>query len=151
MTITHAIMLFGIVVAAVVALIVGHLQRKQMRQIELYKQDPSVGLVPPPSALRRFVQSKWDTVLGFGAPLIGLALEFASAAPLTRASVFLISLSVALLLANVVMLVVFRLAERTASLVSELRGAHERHLEMTSRLASAVDSLAPEPVHADGT
>jgi len=152
MSITHAIMLIGIIIAALVALSIGHLQRKQMRQIELYKLDPSVGLVPLPSAITRFVKSKWDKVLGFGAPASGLLIEFVSAAPLTRASVFLISFSVAFLLANVVMLVVFRLAERTASLIAALGAAQERHLEITARVTAAVESLTEQVLErADGT
>ena len=151
MTITHAIMLAGIVVAAAVALIVGHLQRKQMRQIELLKQDPSAGLLPPPTAFTRFVRSKWDSLLGYGGPAVGLALEFSSSAPLTRISVLLISVSVAFLLVNVVMHVVFRLAERTAAIVAELRATQARHLEVTDRLVGVVDSLARVPEGADGT
>ena len=38
----------GVVVSAIVALIVAGLQRRQMRQIELHREDPSISLTPPP-------------------------------------------------------------------------------------------------------
>ena len=37
----------GIVVGSTTAVLVGYLHRSQMRQIELFKQDPTVGLKPP--------------------------------------------------------------------------------------------------------
>ena len=152
MTITHAIMLLGIVVAAVVALSVGHLQRKQMRQIELYKRDPSVGLVPPPTFVTRFVKSKWDSILGYGGPGFGLAIELFNHAPLTRGSVFLISLSVAFLLANFIMSIVFRLAERTTTLIEDLRQAQFRHLGLTEDTVSVLRRVAERlPEGTDGT
>ena len=148
MTTTHIIMLVGIAVSAVVALIVASQQRRQMRQIELYKQDPSVGLVPPISALTRFVKSKWDTVLGFGIPIVSLALEFMSDAPLTRLSVLIISLNIAVLLTNVVMAVVFRSVDRIFSLIIRITDILEKnvangrdHFEITKSHTSAIEKL----------
>ena len=46
----------GVVVAAVVALVVNYQNRKQARQIELYRRDPSVGLIPPPHAFMAFLK-----------------------------------------------------------------------------------------------
>ncbi|MBV6811092.1 hypothetical protein KWH19_15175 [Xanthomonas campestris pv. pennamericanum] len=130
MTITHIIMLIGISISAVVALIVASQQRKQMRQIELYKKDSSVGLVPPSSALTQFVKSKWDTVLGFGGPIVSLTLEFAANAPLTRLAVLLISLNVALILTNIVMTIIFRVVDRIFSAISRLTGIVDRGIAM---------------------
>jgi len=48
MTFREWIQVCGVVLAAAVALIVAYLHRRQMRQIEAFRQDPSVGLVPPP-------------------------------------------------------------------------------------------------------
>lgn len=49
----------GVVVAAVVALIVNYQNRKQARQIELFRKDPSAGLVPPPHPWLVFLRKNW--------------------------------------------------------------------------------------------
>lgn len=49
----------GIVVAAVVALVVNYQNRKQARQIELFRKDPSVGLKPPPHPWLVFLRKNW--------------------------------------------------------------------------------------------
>ena len=148
MTLTHFLMLLAIGVSAAVALLISYQQRRQMRQIELYKLDSSVGLTPPPTALTRFIKSKWDVVLGFGGPTINLVLELSSSAPITRLSVFVISLSVALLLTNVVMAVTFRLVERMAAsqaqlgaFVSALQDAVKDHVELTGISVRVLDEL----------
>jgi len=50
---------FGIVVAAVVTLIVNYQNRKQARQNELFRKDPSVGLIPPLHPWVAFLQKNW--------------------------------------------------------------------------------------------
>lgn len=128
MTVTHIIMLVGIAISAAVALIVASLQRKQMRQIELYKQDPSVGLIPPSSALTRFVKSKWESVFAFGGPIVGLVLEFTSNTPITRMSVLLISLNIAALLTNIVLAFLFRVVDRVFSTIDRLTDILDMHI-----------------------
>jgi hypothetical protein len=93
----NGITMVGIVVSAAAALIIAYLHRKQMRQIELYKQDPSVGLVPPPTAFTRFVKLRWLDVLGYAVPFLNLVIELNSDGPITRFSVLVIASSVALL------------------------------------------------------
>src|ERR1051325_7097288 len=48
--------LLTLVVSTAVALVIAALHRRQMRQIELHREDPSVPLVPPPSAFTKFLQ-----------------------------------------------------------------------------------------------
>ena len=141
MTITHVVMLIGILVAAAVALTVGHLQRKQMRQIELYRRDPTVGLIPPSNFLTRFVGSRWDSIIGFGAPSIGLIVELFDPAPVNRISVLLISISIAFLFLHFVMIIVFRLFDRTIALITELTASHKEHFQITERAVSALSRV----------
>ena len=49
----------GIVVAAVVTAIVNYQNRKQARQIELFRKDPSVGLMPPLHPWWAFLRRNW--------------------------------------------------------------------------------------------
>ena len=144
MTITQAIMLLGIVAAATVAFIVGYLQRKQMRQVELYRQDPTVGLVPPPSPLTKFVKSKWDSALGIGMPVLSLVIEFSGHAPITRLSVALISLNVAFLLVNFVMYIVFRLFDKTMALITEINADNARRLAMQEQTLARLDTITAQ-------
>ena len=151
MTLSNILMFFGIVVSAAVALLIADLQRKQMRQIELYRQDSSVGLVPP-SILVRFVKSRWKDVLAYAGPLINLVVELSSSYPLSRLSVVNISLSVALIVANVVMQITSSLVGRLLNLIESsfevmskgLTGLHdrnERHLEITGKTVDLLDRL----------
>jgi hypothetical protein len=67
---TYILAALAIIVSSTTAMAVAYLHRKQMRQIELYKQNPSVGLTPPPSRLTYFVKSKADTIFGLGFPAL---------------------------------------------------------------------------------
>jgi hypothetical protein len=49
----------GIAAAVAVPLIVNYQNRKQARQIELFRKDPSVGLIPPPHPLWVFLGRNW--------------------------------------------------------------------------------------------
>jgi hypothetical protein len=66
MTASNWLTLFGIAVAAVVALAVAALHRKQMRQIELHRTDPTIPLVPPPHPITRFLRSYGFNTLFYG-------------------------------------------------------------------------------------
>jgi hypothetical protein len=56
---TWMVTAFGVVVAAAVALVVNYQNRKQARQIELFRNDPSVGLMPPPHPWVAFLKKNW--------------------------------------------------------------------------------------------
>jgi hypothetical protein len=84
----------GIVVAAVVALAVAYMHRKQIRQAELYRQNPAAGLKPPLHPITRFV-------LDFGLvaifPVLGLVYEFSLSRPVTRLDVLNIAANISLI------------------------------------------------------
>lgn len=141
MTLTQLLMVFGIVVSAMVAIVVAYLHRRQMRQIELYKADPSVGLVPPSSRLTKFVASRWDTVLGFAGPAFVLAMEFISTAPVTRLTVLSISAALALMFTNLVMTLVFKMQQRNTERIREVLELHDRQLGTTDKILSALERL----------
>jgi len=59
MTVANWLTLIGIIVGGIVALQIGYLHRKQMRQIELHRADPKVPLHPPAHTVTRFLKDKW--------------------------------------------------------------------------------------------
>ena len=141
MTLTQILMTLGITASGVVAFIVAYLHRKQMRQIELYKADPSVGLVPPPSKLTKFVASHWDTVLGFAGPIYILVVEFFSNGPVTRGTVFAISAALAFMFTNFVMMLVFKMQQRNTERIREVLELHEKQLANSDRILGALEKL----------
>lgn len=122
MTLTQLITVLGIFTSAAVALIVAYLHRRQMRQIELYKSDPTFGLTPKPSRLTTFVMSRWDSIFAFGGPILILMSEFSRDAPITRLTIFNISISLALLLGNLILALVFKLQKRNSERIAEVLG-----------------------------
>jgi len=141
MTITQLITILGIVISASVALIVAYLHRRQMRQIELYKSDPTVGLTPKSNRLTAFVMSKWDSFFAFGGPILILISEFSRDAPITRITIFNISVSLALLLGNFILALVFKLQKRNSEKITEILELHRRSIETTDKLITLVEKL----------
>ena len=95
MSFTQVIALAAIAIPCATALVVAHWQRKQMRQIEEYRTDPSKGLIPPPSRLQLLLRRQWMTLLMLATSMALLFLALDADAPLTKQSVFAIALSTA--------------------------------------------------------
>jgi len=67
-----------------------------MRQLELFRGDASVGVLPPSSPLVTFVKRYRDLIVGVGLPILNLALlMMARKSPATNGSAALISLNFA--------------------------------------------------------
>jgi hypothetical protein len=89
------ISLLTLVVGTTVTLIVAALHRKQMRQIELYRADPTVPLVPPPHPFTKFLRRNARHlvfIVNLGLNLSFLIEHLLSTTALTRAEVFSIAL-----------------------------------------------------------
>jgi hypothetical protein len=84
----------GILVAALVALAIAHMQRKQIRQVELYRQNPEVGLKPPLHPITRFVVNYGLVAI---CPVLSLIYEFSLSRPVTRLDVLNIATNVSVL------------------------------------------------------
>ncbi|HLI17410.1 MAG TPA: hypothetical protein VKV22_03960 [Rhodanobacteraceae bacterium] len=141
MTITQAITVFGILVAAAVGLSVGYLQRKQARQIELYRKDPSVGLIPPPTATTRFLKKWWFTLLvGVILPVVALADSVTTREPVTQVSVVVISANIAVIVFNIMVLINYHSQDRVLGMIVSLAQVTKRHVAITEKLADKVTS-----------
>jgi hypothetical protein len=78
---------------AVVSLIIASLHRRQMRQIELHRGDPSVPITPPPHAVTQFLKRHGFPLLGIGISAFYLVHDLRAAGPVTRGDVFSIALN----------------------------------------------------------
>jgi hypothetical protein len=80
---------------AIVSLIIAFMNRKQMRQIELHRVDPTVPLIPPPGAATEFLVHKGPHIMNGVNGCMGLVFllhEMRLTTPLTRVHVFAIAL-----------------------------------------------------------
>jgi hypothetical protein len=87
----------SLIVATVVPLTIAALQRKQMRQIELHRADPSVSLIPPPHPATRFIKRNGIFIVSVIIEIAVLTKEMRQTEPITRWDVFNIALAVAAL------------------------------------------------------
>lgn len=91
-----AVSLATLIVGTIVPLTIAALHRKQMRQIELHRADPSVPIIPPPHPVTQFFKRNWVVILvitGISGNLFALILELRETGPITRGQVFRIALS----------------------------------------------------------
>jgi hypothetical protein len=95
----------GICVAAVTALSIAHLQRKQMRQIEAYKINPTVGLVPPPNPVWAFIKRHYITMI-MAWTVVSLLQDTFSDKPIDRRTIFFIALDLSALVVFLVFKIV---------------------------------------------
>lgn len=102
--------LLGIVVAAVAAFAIAAMNRKQTRQIELHRKDPSVPLKPPPHPATQFLRTWFWYIGGIGFPVVSLLMELRQKGPVTRGELVGVAVStgelaftLAMLLASIMM------------------------------------------------
>lgn len=88
MTSSNWITLIGILIAAFVALAIAHMQRKQMRQIELHRSNPTVPLRPPLHPVTRFVRGYGYFVVFFIYNVVIVIVDRRQTTPLTREDVY---------------------------------------------------------------
>jgi hypothetical protein len=128
----------AIMIPSATALLVAYWHRKQMRQIELFKRDPSAGLRPPASPPWRFLKSYGDLIFGIGVPSVFLVVEISTSAPISRRDVFNIAADISFIL-FVFTMHLLRSMLRIAGRMAEAQG---RHLEISKELLGlAKDSL----------
>jgi hypothetical protein len=82
--------------SCVTALAVGHLHRKQLRQLEAFRADPNAGLIPRESVVLRFCKDHWYYIFWLP-PVYFLIVEATKREPPTRAAVFSMVLNGAVL------------------------------------------------------
>ncbi len=94
MTLANWIAVAGIAVAVVVPLVVAYLHRRQMRQIEAFRIEPSAGLLPPPHPVSLFLK-RYGTLLWVEVWSIAMLVFGLLKSPPTRLGVLEIGLGCA--------------------------------------------------------
>jgi hypothetical protein len=126
-----AISIATLVVGTIVTLSVAALNRKQQRQIELHRADPTVPLVPPAHPITRFLKTHGAFIIGVGLNLGLLIKELRQTGPITRYQVF----SIALLTSTVVGLILFQItAQLIMSVSSRVMDLSNRQIDAVMRM-----------------
>ena len=134
MTTGQILAVAAILVPAFAAFLVAYWHRKQLRQIEAYRRDPSVGLTPPPSPLWRFVTSRWKLLVVAGVPALVIALQIYFKAPVTISTVLLVSLNVT----TIVVAVLLELIEGIVKVIGKVIELQEKGLGITEKVVAAI-------------
>jgi hypothetical protein len=92
-----------LVVGTLVPLSIAALHRKQMRQIELHRSDPTVPLVPPAHPITRFLKIHGVPLICIGLNLGFLIHDVRQTGPITRSQVSSIAFGTAAVLGLVLM------------------------------------------------
>ena len=124
-----------LIVPSATALFIAYLHRKQMRHNELFRLDPKIGVVPPPSPPVAFIKQHWTKLL-YCVPLLSLVWLYA----VHPAMSFMIVLAIAFNVSSVAFM-----ASTNMALSMDLRT-----LALIERLATATtvsDSAAMEILH----
>jgi hypothetical protein len=90
----------SVTVTCTTAFLVGYWHRKQLRQIELHRKDPSVGLTPAPTFLTVFFKRYFDLIGGICLPAAS-SLLLANTGRLTPLEALLISCNVSVILSTI--------------------------------------------------
>jgi hypothetical protein len=94
-------------VTTVAVLATGYLHRKQMRQIEAYRVNPTVGLIPPPNPVWAFIKRYARTAIVVWT-VLALFLETFSDRPIDRKNIFFIAFDFSALVVFFVLWIVDR-------------------------------------------
>jgi hypothetical protein len=107
-------------VAAIITLSVAYMQRKQMRQIELFRKDPNVPLKPPPHRVTLFLKDNWYFIVIAAFDLVMLVRDMSKTTPVTRTVIFDIGLDLVALSATILMATLTGLLRRMADVVARI-------------------------------
>lgn len=151
MSAANWITLFGIIVAAVVALAVAFMHRKQMRQIELYRADPTVPLVPPLHPVTRFLKSYgfYGWCLAWAAyDVFVLVRDLRETTPVTRevvvkivVDIFGIVLMVMIGLGSFMSERVYQIAEKLVGILEKMTEGRQWTIDTTEKMAEKINQL----------
>jgi hypothetical protein len=144
-TVGNWIALLAIVVSSGIAILIGYLHRKQMRQNEAFRQDPSVGLVPPPHPVVAFYKRHLYWIVGVGLPASVLVWNGFDTKPITRMDIILLAGNVAVILMTLVVHFLLRLADRQIRMMDwQIKNMdwQIKNAETLAELAKGITELA---------
>jgi len=126
---SEVISVMAICVSAATALIVAHLHRKQMRQIEAHRTDPSVDLKPPPGPVLAFFRKYQSLILGIVLPTGTLVFNLFNPSPITRTTIVLMAALVCGILTNALVMLEDRYTRHMLRMIDGLSTILDSHFE----------------------
>ena len=138
--ITIGISIASIIVATVVPLTIAALHRKQMRQIELHREDPSVPLIPPPHPATRFIQRNGIFIVSVIVEVWLLTHLLLQTGPITRGHVFNIALATAALAYILLMQSITQTSEQIYASIFNIYGLINKILEVIGTQTKTIDT-----------
>ena len=124
----------SLIVAPLTAMVISTLHRRQMRQNELFRTDPALGLEPPPGQIHAFLKAHAVLILGVGVPLVFLVQQLSDPSPITRWKVA----AIAFLIGSIVLAIVLTI---TMSFIGKIVELLECHLGLTAKVVDTAKTL----------
>jgi hypothetical protein len=120
--------LAGIIISATVALIIADLHRKQMRQIEVFRHDPTQGLHPPPSRFLTLLKTYGPYAFGVGFGVFLLVGDLADTGPITRLTILQIVFHASFIGLLLILGIFTWGVDQTAGQISQIAGQISKRL-----------------------
>jgi hypothetical protein len=149
MSTNQIIAIAAVVVTSSTTLLVAYWHRKQIRQVEAFRQDPRAGLLPPPSSRWRFIVKNRVLIVGVGVNGLFLLISLCIDAPITRGTILAISASIG----GIVLAAVLWALEWTWQTIARILDLMHRHLTVESSQPDAarpVEGKIIEKARTDG-
>lgn len=144
MSVAAWITAFGIVVGAIVTLSVAYLHRKQMRQIELHRADPSVPITPPPHGVTLFFKRNfwywWCLAFG-GWDVWILIKDLNKTTPVTRAVIFDIGLDIS----GIFFMLIFAMLTSLTNRVERMVDIEDKTIDILIGMTRRIEDTEKNP------
>jgi hypothetical protein len=158
MSTNQLIAILAIVVSSATALFVAHGQQKQARQLEAFRRDASVGLMPPPTALWVHLRKHWQLwliLMCIGVQVACLVSVLRGSQPITRDTLVELSVIGGSIFWNLLMAVITFVQRQIAHIFenqSEIISIIDKQAEimkLTEDVAKVTGQLATPRKNAD--
>jgi len=146
MSVSVLVAVLSLIVSSGTLFLISYLERKQTRQVEAYKRDPSVGLCPPPTWLwvvtARHGPRLVRYCITYGASLFLVISGLSKSGPATRWSVFLIAYGIGTLVLNLSLEITFRVNRSSLEMLQAVQNLVGATIETQGAQAKSFEGLA---------
>ena len=127
MSINAFIAIAAIVATCATEILVAYWNRKQMRQIEQFRRDSSLGLRPPPSRFWAFVKRHRGLIITISLPSLLLIQTLRQTEPITKWTIFVIAYCIG----SIMFALVLGLLHKLLGLVNDIIDVQVAHVGLT--------------------
>ncbi len=132
MSTTEFIAITAVVGTCGTNILVAYWHRKQIRQIEEFRRDPSLGLRPPPSRFWAFVKRHSLAIMGTVIPTYLLIFTLVHKEPITKWTIFVIAFCIGAIMLTLVL----ALFQRLLGVVEHIIDIQAVHVRVTEHALS---------------